>query len=121
MAYEEAQAQRIREVLLKLTPFEEKKMMGGLCFFVDEKMLCGIHIDKASNSHFLMARVGPECAEKILEEAHVRPMNFTGRSMKGYVFIEEEGFANDPSLEQWIGYCLEFNPLAKSSKRKKST
>jgi len=120
MAYDEFLADRSRQILKqKSVYFEEKKMMGGLCFMVDEKMCFGMHIDKKSDSSFLMARVGLEQYENALSQPHCSVMNFTGRVMKGYVFITEEGIDSDKDLESWIQMCLDFNPLAKSSKKRK--
>ena len=86
---------------------------------VDEKMCFGMHIDKKTNSSLLMARVGIENYEKALSKSHCSEMNFTGRSMKGYIFVSADGIDSDKDLESWIQMCLDFNPLAKSSKRKK--
>jgi len=120
MAYDEYLADRARRILKeKRVVSEEKKMMGGLCFMVDHKMCFGMHIDKASEQSFLMARVGLEQYEKALAKEHCSVMNFTGREMKGYVFIREEGIDTDKELGAWIQMCLDFNPLAKSSKKRK--
>jgi len=119
MAYDEFLADRARQILKeKSISYSEKKMMGGLCFMVDEKMCFGMHIDKASNSSLLMARVGIDNYEKALTKEHCSEMNFTGRSMKGYVFITENGIDLDDDLNYWIQLCLDFNPLAKRSKKK---
>ena len=119
MAYDEFLADRARQLLKeKSVSFSEKKMMGGLCFMVDEKMCFGMHIDKGTKSSLLMARVGLDNYEKALKKKHCMEMNFTGRSMKGYVFITEDGFDLDDDLNYWIQMCLDFNPLAKSSKKK---
>lgn len=119
MAYDEFLADRARQILKqKLVPFEEKKMMGGLCFMVDNKMCFGMHIDKNTASSLFMARVGADQYENALSKAHCMEMNFTGRSMKGYVFVGAEGIDSDKDLESWIQMCLDFNPLAKSSKKK---
>ena len=120
MAYSEYMADRIRRVFLeKKAPFTEKKMMGGLCFMVDEKMCCGIHFDKKRQTDLLMARIGLDASEEALTRPGCHPMDFTGRPMKGYVFISPDGFDMDEDLEYWLQLCLNFNPLAKSSKRKK--
>ena len=120
MAYDEFLADRARQLLKeKSVSFFEKKMMGGLCFMVDDKMCFGMHIDKNTNASLLMARVGLDSYEKALSKKHCTEMNFTGRSMKGYVFVTEEGFDSDIDLEVWIQMCLDFNPLAKSSKKRK--
>jgi len=113
MAYDEFLADRIRQCFNdKNAPFEEKKMMGGLCFLVDDKMCAGIVKDE------LMARIDPEIYDEALSKKGCKEMNFTGRSMKGFVFVEPQGFDLDSDLAYWIQKCLEFNPKAKSSKNK---
>ncbi|TFV95556.1 RNA methyltransferase [Algoriphagus kandeliae] len=122
MAYDQYLADRIRRVLNeKKVAFQDKPMMGGLMFSVDGKMLCGIHVDKKSKNSLLMTRVGETAYEKHIHKEECLPMDFTGRPMKGYLFITPMGFDLDEGLENWIQLALEFNPLAKSSqKRKKS-
>ncbi len=119
MAYDEFMADRIRQQLREFqSPFEEKKMMGGLCFMVDGKMCCGTHIDKKFNSPLLMARIGTDFYGEALRKKGVLPMDFTGRPMKGYVFVTSQGWDSDSELQFWIQKCLDFNPLAKASKGK---
>lgn len=114
MAYNEHLADRIRRRLSEQkTHFEEKKMMGGLCFMVDDKMCVGVVKDD------LMARIGEDLQIKNQHRQGCRPMDFTGRPMKGYVFVSPEGVDNQDDLEHWVDLCLQFNPLAKSSKKKK--
>ena len=114
MAYDEYLADRINKVLKdKNISFEEKQMMGGLCFLVDDKMCVGIIKDE------LMCRIGPEKYEKALAKPGCKEMTFTGKAMKGYVYVEPEAMDDDEDLADWIQLCLDFNPLAKSSKRKK--
>ncbi|MBM1107669.1 TfoX/Sxy family protein [Aurantibacter crassamenti] len=121
MAYDEYLADRARNYLKhKSVHFEEKKMMGGLCFMVDEKMCFGMHIDKNSQTSLLMARVGTDQYENALSKPHCTEMNFTGRTMKGYVFVTEEGIDTDVDLEFWLQLCIDFNPFAKSSKKRTS-
>ncbi len=120
MAYCELIAERVRLAFeLQGASFEEKKMMGGLCFMVDGKMCCGIHFDKKQQTDLLMARIGEEAYEAALEKEGVHPMDFTGRPMKGYVFVTPEGYGEEEHLAYWIGLCLTFNPLAKASKKRK--
>ncbi len=120
MAYDEFLADRVRTILREQNKgFSEMKMMGGLCFKVDEKMLCGIHIDKKLNKSLLMARIGEEAYKQEVEKKECLPMDFTGRPMRGYVFVTEEGLDMDTDLEYWIKKCLEFNPEAKASKKRK--
>ena len=120
MAYDEYLADRVRRTLAeKHAPFDEMKMMGGLLFKVEEKMLCGIHIDKKYGDSLLMARIGEDAYEKELEREHCLPMDFTGRPMKGYIFVTPEGFDSEDDLSYWIDKCLAFNPMAKASKKRK--
>lgn len=103
MAYDEGLAQRLREQLADRTGVVEKRMFGGLCFMFRGHMLAGIAGD------VLMARVGPQRYADALARAHARPMDFTGKPMKGYVFVDPEGFAVDANLAGWIELCLKFN------------
>ena len=121
MAYDELLADRIRLILKRNNRvFSEKKMMGGLCFLMDDKMLCGIHYDKKKEMDLLMARVGEEQYEIAVKFPSVHPMDFTGRPMKGYIFVDPSGFDMDEDLEKWLEMCFRFNPLAKASKKKKA-
>lgn len=114
MAYNELLGDRIRQVLQqKGVAFEEKKMMGGLCFMVNAKMCVGIVKEE------LMARIGTNKYEEALKKEGCKEMNFTGRAMKGYVFLEPEAIDLDDDLEYWVQLCLDFNPLAKTSPAKK--
>jgi TfoX/Sxy family transcriptional regulator of competence genes len=111
MAYDEHLADRISMVLKeKHVSFEEKKMMGGLCFMVDAKMCMGIVKDK------LMARIDPEMQEQALNIKGCHEMDFTGRPMKGFVFADPEAIDSDKDLAYWVKLCLDFNPKAKSKK-----
>jgi TfoX/Sxy family transcriptional regulator of competence genes len=112
MAYDEKLANRIRELLLNKRSVEEKKMMGGLTFMVNNKMCVGILKDD------LMARIDPEVYESALERRGCREMDFTGRPMKGFVFIDPEGTKSKKDLEFWIKLALDYNKRAKASKKK---
>lgn len=114
MPYNLHLAERINQILTeKKANFYEKKMFGGLCFMVNDKMCCGIVGDE------IMARINPEIYESSLEKEGVNKMNFTGRPMKGYVFLQPEAIDMDDDLSYWIQLCLDFNPLAKASKKRK--
>lgn len=93
--------------------FIEKKMMGGLAFMVNDKMCVGI-----TNSD-LMARIDPDIYEKALTRKGVREMDFTKKPMKGWVYIGPDGIDMDEELASWIQLALDFNPKAKSSKKRK--
>lgn len=112
MAYNENLSDNIREILMNVPNVTEKKMFGGICYMVDEKMCIGVVKDE------IMCRINPEIEDELLEKVGCRPMDFNGKKMKGYVYINEEAFRTKSELEYWVNLCLEFNPLAKSSKKK---
>jgi TfoX N-terminal domain len=102
MAYDEGVAQRVREGLADQEEFVEKRMFGGLCFMVGGHMCCGV------TDGDLMARVGPDQYEAALTDPHARKMDFTGKPLKGFVYVEQEGFEADADLEAWITRCRTF-------------
>jgi len=102
MAYDRGLAQRVREVLVGRPGISERAMFGGLAFLVDGKMFVGIR-----NSS-LMVRVGPERHQDALAMPSVRVMDFTGRPMKGYVYIDPPAIAADRDLRAWVLWCVEF-------------
>lgn len=102
MAYDEGLAERIRDVLRAHPSVSERAMFGGLAFMLDGHMAVGIIGDT------LMARVGPQAYEQALARPHVRKMDFTGRPMKGYVFVDASGLARDAELAEWVDRCVRF-------------
>lgn len=102
MAYDEGLAQRVREYLLERSNVYERKMFGGLCFMISGHMCCGIVGNK------LMARVGPLSYEQLLKEEHAEEMNFTGKPMKGMLYVNPAGLQSDKNLQTWIERCLDF-------------
>ena len=112
MAYNEKLASRTRE-LISLThkKVEEKRMFGGLCFMVNEKMCVGVEKDR------LMIRLDPARYDEVIEKEGCEPMNFTGKIMKGFVFVNEEALTTEKKLQYWIKLALEYNKIAKSSKK----
>lgn len=102
MSYDEALAQRVRAYLKKKPEIEEKKMFGGLCFMQSKHMCCGIVKDT------LMARVGPENYEACLKIKNVREMDFTGKALKGMVYVSPVAIKSDSDLAYWIDLCSEF-------------
>ena len=102
MAYDEGVAKRVRGALGKTRDVVEKKMFGGIAFMVRGNMCCGVIGDR------LMLRVGPDGYEAALVRPHARRMDFTGRPMKGLVYVEPEGFASAGDLKRWIAKAMEF-------------
>jgi TfoX/Sxy family transcriptional regulator of competence genes len=102
MTYDTGLEQRIREQLQDRDDVVEKKMFGGLCFMVSGNMACGIVKDS------LMARVGPEQYEECLLKPFSSEMDFTGRPMKGMVYVNPNGIESDKDLKKWIDFCINF-------------
>ena len=102
MAYDEGLAERLREILEPRGRIVEKKMFGGIADLARGYMFVGI----AGES--LMVRVGPEHHEAALSQPHVRPMDFTGKPMKGYVFVDPPGLESDDALSAWVEAGLRF-------------
>jgi TfoX/Sxy family transcriptional regulator of competence genes len=113
MAYDQLLEQRIRHFFTsKRVPYEAKRMMGGLCFMVSGKMCVGVEKDR------LMARIGPDAYDTALKRKGCRPMNFTGRPMRGFVFVQPEVLNSEKELASWLELALAYNPKAKRSPKK---
>lgn len=102
MAYDERLASRVDGILAEQGDVDEREMFGGIAFMVDGHMCCGV------SGEDLMLRLGPDRAEEALQEPHVRPMDFTGRPMKGYVYVAPPGVETEESLERWVLLAREF-------------
>jgi TfoX/Sxy family transcriptional regulator of competence genes len=110
MAYDEGLAERIRSVLEGRPKVTEKKMFGGVAFLLDGKMFVGLAKGE------LMVRIGPDRYPAAIKERHVRPMDFTGKPMIGYVFVAPEGVEEDVELERWVRFGAEFVATMPSKK-----
>jgi TfoX/Sxy family transcriptional regulator of competence genes len=114
MAYNEKLADRVREIIaVHHKKVEEKRMFGGLCFMVNDKMCVGVEKER------LMVRLDPEKYDEVMEKEGAKPMDFTGKVMKGYVFVDIEALNTKKKLEYWMNLALEYNKKAKVSKKKK--
>jgi TfoX/Sxy family transcriptional regulator of competence genes len=102
MSYDQGLAQRLREALEEQPGVTEKEMFGGLAFLLQGSMFVGIVRDD------LMVRVGPAQHQASLARPHVRPMDFAGRPMKGYVYVAPEGLDADAALAGWVRLALSF-------------
>lgn len=113
MAYNEKLADRAREIIAATHNItEEKKMFGGLCFMVNDKMCVGVESER------LMLRIDPDNYEELLEKEGCQPMDFTGKIMKGYVFVDAGVLKTKRQLDQWLQQSLAFNTKAKASNKK---
>jgi TfoX/Sxy family transcriptional regulator of competence genes len=103
MAYDETTASRVRKLLADQRHVAEKKMMGGLCFMVDNTMCCTV-----SGRGGMLVRVGPEVHARMLLEPHASPMEMRGRIMTGFVRVAPEGYQSDSDLKRWVRRGLDF-------------
>lgn len=102
MSFDEGLAQRVRDILAEECIAKERRMFGGLAFMVNGHMCCGI---VGGN---LVVRVGATEHKQALAKPHARPMDFTGRPMRGFVYVEPPGYRSEASLRVWIRSGLEF-------------
>lgn len=114
MPFNEQLADRVRELIAATEKkVEEKRMFGGLCFMVNDKMCVGVEQER------LMLRIGPDVYEEALEKEGCTPMDFTGKVMKGFVFVDQEVLTTKKQLSEWIKLALDYNKTAKAAKKKK--
>jgi len=102
MAYDARLAERVRRSLSRRKAVTEKKMFGGIAFLLRGKMCCGVLNDE------LVVRVGVARYRKALERPHVRPMDFTGRPLTGFVFVGRAGCQTDRALKKWLDGAIDF-------------
>ena len=115
MAYNEKLANMTRELFsLSGNKTEEKTMFGGLCFMVNGKMCVGVEKDR------LMVRLDPARYDEVMEIEGCKPMDFTGRVMKGFVFVDADVLKTKKKLDHWIRLALEYNKVVKVAKKKKA-
>jgi TfoX/Sxy family transcriptional regulator of competence genes len=102
MAYDAGLAHRLGDIYANIGGVAEKKMFGGLAFMVNGHMSCGIV------NETLMVRVGPGLYADALSRPNARPMDFTGKAMKGFIYVAPEGFESDKDLISWVELSLGF-------------
>jgi len=110
MGYDEKTAERVRRILSRRRDVVEKKMIGGLSFMVNRSMCCGL-----TRSGF-MVRVGPEALERALSQPHVRSMEFAGRRLAGFVYVDPEGYRTDTALAGWVQRGIDFVSTLRAKK-----
>ena len=115
MAYNEKLANMTREIIsLSQKNVVEKTMFGGLCFMVNDKMCVGVEKER------LMVRLNPAIYDEVMEKEGCQQMDFSGKPMKGFVFVDADVLTTRKKLEYWINLALEYNKIAKASKKKQS-
>jgi TfoX/Sxy family transcriptional regulator of competence genes len=92
----------IRTLVTGQKGWTEKKMFGGIAFMLNGKMCCGVI------KNDLMVRVGPELNDKALAFPNTRPMDFTGKPMKGFVYVDSKGWSQNSNLKMWIGMGVDY-------------
>ncbi len=113
MNYNKELSNRLREALAHLPDVVEKEMFSGVCFMVDGKMCICVSDDN------LLCRIGADAIETAVEGHGCSQMIMNGRPMKDYVYVSPEAFTNQKDFDHWVTLCLEFNPKAKASKKKR--
>jgi len=96
MAYDEETARRVRRILSRRRDVVEKTMVGGRSFLVSGRMCCGV------TATGLVVRIEREARERTLTEPYVRPMEFAGRTLAGFVRVDPAGYRTDRALARWI-------------------
>jgi len=102
MPFDEGLAQRIQELMVSEPSMSERKMFGGLCFMSSGNMAFGVLGNE------IMVRVGPDAYAASLARPHAREMDFTGRSMRGMVYVDPDGISEDTDLQAWLQLGLTF-------------
>jgi TfoX N-terminal domain len=102
VTFNELTAVRIRAALENASGLSERNMFGGVSFILHGNMCCGVIEDD------LVVRVGPDAYEDALREPHTRPMDFTGRPLKGFVYVGPKGFTSETMLRRWIDRGIAF-------------
>jgi TfoX/Sxy family transcriptional regulator of competence genes len=102
MTFNEITASRIRSAMQGTPGVSERAMFGGVSFMLEGNMCCGVIEDN------LVVRVGPKDYEAALQEPHARPMDFTGRPLRGFVYVERAGYEEPSALHHWIERGIEF-------------
>jgi TfoX/Sxy family transcriptional regulator of competence genes len=114
MPYDEKLAGRVRRLLEGRNGVSEKRMFGGLAFMLGDRMCCGVL------NQDLVARIGPEAYESALDKPHVRPMDFTGRPIKGYVYVGPQATRSHGALKAWVDRSITFSSSLPKKKPRKA-
>jgi TfoX/Sxy family transcriptional regulator of competence genes len=102
VAFDEILAHRVRDALALRADLTERKMFGGIAFMIGGNMAVGVI------ENDLMVRLEPADAERALAEPYTRPMDFTGRPMRGMLFVESEGTSSEEDLAGWVDAGADF-------------
>ncbi len=102
MPFNEKIEARVKKTISTWKNTDQKNMFGGICHLLNGNMFCGVYKD------FLILRLGEKNASKALALPFVRPFDITGKPMKGWVMVEQDGFQVDGDLTSWLNQAKEF-------------
>jgi len=120
VAFDEQLAERVRATVADRRDVAERRMFGGLTFLVGGHMCCGVQADE------LIVRLGPDGAAQALARRHVRPMDFTGRPLAGFVTVDHQGLSG-PALNRWVAQAVKWaeslppKPPPRAAERSRAT
>jgi TfoX/Sxy family transcriptional regulator of competence genes len=114
MPYNEQLAERVREILQVDEGIIEKKMFGGVAFMLNDRMFCGIVKDD------LMVRCLDQRYNDLLENLNCRPMDFTGKPMRGFLYVSIDALVSHKQLRNWLDIGIEFAVQSPARKKKKN-
>ena len=112
MAYDLALAERIAGLLEGKKRLTQKRMFGGVSFLVNGKMCCGVIGNK------LVARVGQERYDALLRKPYAKPMDFTGRPLRGFIYVLSQGLRNHQSLKTWVDRGLRYTESVPAKRKR---
>jgi len=102
MPYNKQIDARIKKTISRWKNTEHKKMFGGVCHLLNGHMLCGVYKD------YLILRLGEDAANEVLTESFTKEFDITGKPMKGWIMVEQEGFSSDKELKKWLEKARSF-------------
>lgn len=102
MAYNEELDRRIKKIVSRWKGTNDKKMFGGVCHLINGNMFCGVHKD------FLILRLGEDQSSDALKQPYARQFDITGKPMKGWVMIANDGYKTDADLKAWLDQAKAF-------------
>jgi hypothetical protein len=109
MAYDQALAGRIRQLIGSDPELTEKKMFGGLAFLIRGNMAIA-----ASSEGGAMVRVDPAQLDALVATTKATPMNMRGRDMPGWLRVSADDLRTDDQLAPWVeigtGYTRSLPP-----------
>jgi TfoX/Sxy family transcriptional regulator of competence genes len=114
MTYDEVLARRVRKSIAGRGRIREMEAFGGVMFMLDDKMCVGVSKDR------LMVRVDPSRHEVLSKRPGAQPMDFTGRPMRGFLFIDAGALSDGRTLSSWVGEAVSYVRTVKKKPKRGS-